>query len=239
MEFYLSVVIPAYNEEDRLPETLRNTIAFLRQQSYSSEIIVVDDGSGDKTRETAESFREDFPWLRVIKYNPNRGKGYAVKTGMLEARGSYRLFMDADYAVPIKYVTEFLRLASVGSQIVVASRGLGDSIIERHQPFVREKLGQLFGWLQRLVLSLPFKDTQCGFKLFEARTAEKLFRQIKYECAYFDTELLYIAHRSGIRIKEVPVKWRHDMQTRLPIGLARSIDLVKKLFGIRRNHKVD
>jgi dolichyl-phosphate beta-glucosyltransferase len=237
MKYYLSIIIPAYNEEKRLPSTLSKTINFLNAQPFKSEIIVVDDGSKDKTATLTDSFNKDFPSLHVISYKQNKGKGFAVKTGMLAAEGDYRLFMDADYAVPIEYVTKFLSMMDNHNKIIIASRALKDSVIEARQQFPREKMAQLFNVLQRVVLSLPFKDTQCGFKLFTANIAEKVFNQIIYDCAYFDTELLYIAYRSGIPIEEVPVKWKHDMETRLPIGFRRSIDLVKKLFEIRRNHR--
>lgn len=235
----VSVIIPAYNEEKRIPETLRHAIDFLKNQPYESEIIVVSDGSKDRTKETAEAFIKEFPSLRVIEYAPNRGKGFAVKTGMIAAKGEYRLFMDADYAVPIEYLSKFLAVMNKDDKIVIGSRGLKDSIIETHQPFLREKMAQLFGALQRLVLGLPIKDTQCGFKLFTMKTAEELFSQIKYDCSYFDAELIYIAYKSNIQIEEVPVRWRHDMETRMPVGLKRSIDLLIKLFRIRQMYRLN
>ncbi len=234
----VSIIIPAYNEEKRLPETLRHTIDYLKSQPYESEIIVVSDGSKDRTKDTAEAFIKDFPSLRVFEYSPNRGKGFAVKTGMLTATGEYRLFMDADYAVPIEYLEKFLSLMSGSEKIIIGSRGLKDSIIETHQMFFREKLAQLFGVLQRFVLGLPIRDTQCGFKLFRKSITEDLFRKIKYDCSYFDAELLYIAYKSKLPIEEVPVKWKHDMETRMPIGIKRSIELVIKLFKIKKIHKL-
>lgn len=236
MNYYLSIIIPAYNEERRLPVSLKTTIDYLKSQPYKSEIIVVSDGSNDMTKELTESFVQEFPSLKVIEYFPNRGKGFAVKTGMLAAAGEYRLFMDADYAVPIEYLARFLSQMNQNDSIVIGSRALKDSVIETHQPFFREKIAQLFGLLQRLILSLPFKDTQCGFKLFSKNTAEKLFNQITYDCSYFDAELIYIAFKSKIPVIEVPVKWKHDMETRMPIGIKRSFDLVRKLFRIRRIH---
>jgi glycosyltransferase involved in cell wall biosynthesis len=239
MKYYVSIVIPAFNEEKRLPAALRNTIEFLKKQQYSAEIIVVSDGSKDGTKNTVDSFVHEFPSLWLIEYFPNRGKGFAVKTGMLAARGEYRLFMDADYAVPIDYLSDFLIAMDSDDKIIIGSRALKGSLIQTHQQYIREKLAKLFGVLQRFVLKLPVMDTQCGFKLFGAKTAEKLFNQITYDCAYFDAELLYIAHRSKIPIEEVPVKWKHDMETRLPVGFMRSLELVRKLFGIKKIHKFD
>jgi glycosyltransferase involved in cell wall biosynthesis len=230
---FLSIVIPAFNEEGRLSGTLVPTIEFLKKQEYRNEIIVVSDGSTDKTREVAESLVPSFPTLRVIEYFPNRGKGYAVKTGMYAAAGKYRLFMDADYAVSIDYLPAFLSQAHQGYDIVIASRVLADSRIERHQPFSRESAAMIFGKIQRFFLHLPFPDTSCGFKLFTEYSAAKLFQKMTFNCAYFDTELILIAYRSGIKIKEVAVHWRHDGETRLPIGVRRTLDIIKKLIVLR------
>lgn len=236
---FLSIIIPAFNEENRIHRALDASIEYLKKQKYTSEIIVVSDGSTDRTKETAEEYTNKYPALSVIEYSPNRGKGYAVKTGMLAAKGEYRLFMDADYAVPIEYAGKFLEKAMNGSEIVIGSRGLEESVIETHQQFIREKMAQLFGLLQRSVLKLPFIDTQCGFKLFKQNTAELLFNKITYDCSYFDTELLYIAYYNRIKIEEFPVKWKHDKETRMPIGLKRSLDLFLKLFRIKKIHSSD
>lgn len=233
----VSIVIPAYNEERRLPATLEHTIEYLNLQQYESEILVVNDGSTDKTKEVTELFKNKFPNLVLIEYFPNKGKGFAVKTGMLKAKGKYRLFMDADYAVPIEYLSKFIQLLNDDKKIIIGSRAVKDSIIENHQSFFREKIAKLFGLIQRTVLKLPIMDTQCGFKLFNDTDAEHLFNQIKFDCAYFDAELLYLAYKSGYKIDEVGVKWKHDEETRLPIGIKRSIDLWKKLFMIKKIHK--
>jgi len=237
MKYHLSVIIPAYNEEKRLPSTLERTIDFLRKQPYTSEIIVVTDGSTDNTAHVARSFAKDFPSLTVIEQDTKVGKGYAVKLGMLSANGDYRLFMDADYAVPIEYISSFLSLAKRNNAIVIASRGLEKSILEKRQKFLREKMARLFGVIQRQVLGLPIIDTQCGFKLFDEHSTKRIFNALTYTCSYFDAELLYIAHHSGIPIEEVPVAWRHDNETRLPIGMKRSVDLFIKLFKIKRIHR--
>jgi len=212
-------------------------IKFLNGQHYLSEIIVVSDGSQDKTKEVAEKFRAKFPRLRVIEYFPNCGKGAAVKKGMSEAKGEYRLFMDADYAVSIEYIPTFLSMINPNYDIVIASRSLPESKVQRHQPFLRELAGKGFGLLQKVVLGLPFFDTQCGFKLFTKTAAEDLFSRITFSCAYFDAELLYIAHHSKMKIGEIAVCWRYDGETRLPIGLRRTAELIMKLFLMRVIHR--
>lgn len=235
--YELSVIIPAWNEEKRLPATLEKVIDFLKGQVYTSEILVVTDGSKDRTVEVAESFTSIFPSLQVISFPFNKGKGFGVKEGMRAASGKYRLFMDSDYAVPIDFVTPFLTAVQhEGYDIVIGSRAMEQSKVTASQGFPRQQLAQLFGFLQWLVLRLPFRDTQCGFKLFTATAAESYFPQVVYDCAYFDAELLYLAHKSGAKIKQVPVTWQHDGETRLPIGLRRSIDLFGKLLRIRQLH---
>ncbi|MCX6355124.1 MAG: glycosyltransferase family 2 protein [Candidatus Aureabacteria bacterium] len=230
---YLSIVIPAFNEERRLSGTLVPTIEFLKKQAYSSEIIVVSDGSTDRTTEVAKSFIPSFPALRVIEYFRNRGKGYAVKTGMSAAAGRYRLFMDADYAVAIDYLPVFLSQAKNGYDMVIASRALAGSRIESHQPFFRERAARLFMTIQRLLLHLPFQDTSCGFKLFSKDSAAKLFQRMTFHCAYFDTQLILIAYRSGMKISEVAVCWRHGNETRLPMGIRRTLGIIRRLIMLR------
>ncbi len=230
-------MIPAYNEARRLPRTLRATIQFLSSQPYASEILVVTDGSTDDTIAVAESFSDGFPNLRVIAFKENKGKGFAVKAGLLAATGRYRLFMDADYAVPIEYVDSFLNQAKEGYEIVIASRALKDSKLTMQQSFVRRSFAQAFGLMQKAVLGMPFVDTQCGFKLFSADAAETVIPFVTYDCAYFDAELLFVAHKLKRKVAEVGVEWHHDQETRLPIGLKRSIDLFRKLLMIRSIHK--
>lgn len=235
---YLSIIIPAYNEEKRLPKTLKSTLLFLESQNYESEVIIVNDGSSDGTKKAVEAFSRDGFNLRYIEYLPNRGKGYAVKRGMLEAKGEFRLFMDADYAVPIEFLGTFLSMINHKYDIVIGSRGLRQSQIESHQPFFREFVAKTFGVIQRIILGLPILDTQCGFKLFTKEAAEKLFPLTAFDCAYFDSELLYIAYKSKMQIGEIGVRWSHDGETRLPIGLKRTADIIHKLFKIKKIHKV-
>jgi glycosyltransferase involved in cell wall biosynthesis len=238
MQRYLSIVIPAYNEANRIQRSLSPAIEYLRGKNFDSEIIVVSDGSTDRTKEVVELYKKDFENLTLINYSPNRGKGYAVKTGMLTAKGKFRLFMDADYAVPIKYLDFFLEKINDNCDIVIASRSAQQSKILEHQSFIRENLAKMFGRFQHALLKLPFVDTQCGFKLFTSTSAEELFSLITNECSYFDTELLYVAHLNSFKICEIGVEWTHDHETRLPITLGRSIDLIIKLFKIRYSKRI-
>lgn len=233
----LSIIIPAFNEENRLPGCLANTINFLKNQDYKSEIIVVCDGCSDRTAETAFQFKSEFHNLKIIEYSLNHGKGYAVKKGMLEANGTIRMFMDADLAVPIEYVNNFRAQILNGNDVVIGARGLNETKILKSQSFLREAAGKLFGRIQMLVLDIPFLDTQCGFKMLTKNAAEYLFKQIKYDCSYFDAEVIYIANRAGMKIKEMPVTWMHDGITRMPIGIIRTIDLIKKLLKLKSLHK--
>jgi len=233
LQYYISIIIPAFNEAGRIERALVPAINYLKQKDFKGEIIVVDDGSMDSTKSVVQSHSGDFESLKIIDYSPNKGKGFAVKTGMLAAKGEFRLFMDADYAVPIEFVDSFLDNTKGGFDIVIGSREHAESEIISRQNFVRERMAKLFNIFQRLVLRLPFKDSQCGFKLFTAKAAENLFQSIHLDCALFDAELLYLAYNNGYKIKEMGVKWTHDNQTRLPIGFGRAVDLVTKLFRIR------
>ncbi|HEY9731618.1 MAG TPA: dolichyl-phosphate beta-glucosyltransferase [Drouetiella sp.] len=232
----LSVIIPAYNEESRLPHTLMKTATFLAKQSYSSEIIVVTDGSTDRTEEVVEEAAARYGGIRLISLPKNRGKGFSVKYGMINAFGDYRLFMDADYAVPIEYLNEFLAEIERGGDVIIGSRSHENTRIGTPQGFPRRQLAISFGYLQRAILRMPFLDTQCGFKMFTADAVKLLFPHVVYECAYFDAELLYIATKMGLNVKEIGVKWTHDQQTRLPIGFNRSLELFQKLVAIPSLH---
>ena len=234
----LSIIIPAFNEEQRLPACLEKTINFVSDQKYTSEIIVVCDGCTDGTLSICTAFQNIYKNLKIINYSPNRGKGFAVKRGMIEATGSTRLFMDADCAVPVETVKNFLKQIEEGYDIVIGARGLKDTKIIVHQKVLRETAGRIFGKFQKFVLGIPFYDTQCGFKLFTRRSAEFLFPKLNYNCSYFDAELIYLAYINDLKIKEMPVVWKHDGMTRMPIGPSRTIDLFKKLFRLKQLHKI-
>jgi dolichyl-phosphate beta-glucosyltransferase len=223
-----SVVIPAFNEEKRLPQTLAKVLAFLRARGETFEVVVVDDGSIDRTAAVA---REGGPEVRVLQNPGNRGKGYSVRHGMLGARGEWRLMTDADLSTPIEDLDTLTR-ALEGAEIAIASRAVAGANVEKHQSMMRESSGRFFNLLVR-VLHLPgIKDTQCGFKLFSAAAAEAAFRDSKLDGFAFDVEALVLARRAGFQIREVAVTWRNDEQTRVSFarGLAAFVDLFRLKF---------
>ena len=229
----LSIIIPAYNEENRLPETLRQVAAYLHQSRLDSEVIVVDDGSGDHTAAVAESFRGAIPSLRVVPNGVNRGKGFSVRHGMLEARGRIVLFTDADLSAPIEEADKLL--AALGTHdVAIGSRALDRSLITVHQSRFRELAGVLFNKLVRLCLRLPFVDTQCGFKAFRREPCRILFEQQRIERYGFDPELLYLARRHGLRSVEIPVRWAHSPATKVSM-FRDSLQMFLDILIIRWN----
>ena len=214
---HLSVVIPAYNEEDRIIATMERVLAYLAEQPYDTEVIVVNDGSEDRTAEVVEGFRGgDHPGLRLVTLPRNRGKGYAVRLGMLdEASGSYRVFYDADGSAPIEELAKLWPHFEDGADIVIGSRALPDSDVQVHQAWYRETMGRIFNLMLRGVRLTHFKDTQCGFKGFTARACEVVFTRQSINHFGFDAELLYIAQHHGLRIDEVPVRWINSASSRV------------------------
>ncbi|HTB16889.1 MAG TPA: dolichyl-phosphate beta-glucosyltransferase [Bryobacteraceae bacterium] len=233
----LSIVIPAYNEERRLPQTLRQVLDWLARGTFSfHEVIVVDDGSRDGTARVVEEFAATNAALRLARNPGNRGKGYAVRNGMLEAKGEWILYTDADLSTPIAEIEKLRRAA--GEQdagVAIGSRAVDRSLVEVHQPAMRELSGRAFNLVMRAVTGLPFRDTQCGFKLFRADAARQIFSRQKQEGFSFDVEDLLIAKRLGVRAVEVPVRWSNveGTKVRLSQGVMSFLDLVK----IRMDHR--
>ena len=212
----LSIIIPAYNEARRLPRTLSRLREWLAGGSLRAEILVVDDGSTDGTAESArESAGGD---ITILRHEPNRGKGYAVRRGMLAARGHRRLMTDADLSTPIEELPRLMAALDEGADIAIGSRAVEGARIEVHQAAYREAMGRIFNGLVQVLLLPGLKDTQCGFKLFSARAAEEAFGACRFEGFSFDVEALYIARRRGRRIAELPVVWRNDEATRVSLG---------------------
>jgi glycosyltransferase involved in cell wall biosynthesis len=203
---YLSIVIPAYNEADRLPETLALVRDYLEQQTFDYEVVVVDDGSKDDTVARVEEMMHRFPGLRLIKNEHNKGKGAVVKQGMLAATGDHRLFMDADHSTPITEFDKFLPFIAK-ADIIIGSRYLEPGSIKVKQPFKRRVISRTGNWLIQHTMLPEVVDTQCGFKLFSARAAEEVFARQEMFGWAFDVELLTIAHQLGFSIKEIPVDW--------------------------------
>jgi len=232
----LSIVIPAYNEEKRLPQTLRQVLDWLALGAFSfREVIVVDDGSRDGTARVVEEFAKASACLRLVKDPGNRGKGYAVRHGMLEAKGEWILYTDADLSTPITEIEKLCRAASEkGAKVAIGSRALDRSLVEVHQPALRELSGRAFNLVMRAVTGLSFRDTQCGFKLFRADAAREIFSRQKQEGFSFDVEDLLIAKKLGLRAVEVPVRWANveGTKVRLTQGMMSFVDLVK----IRMSH---
>jgi dolichyl-phosphate beta-glucosyltransferase len=234
----ISIIIPAYNEEKRLPATLERIICSLHCGTWSFvEIVVIDDGSVDRTVEVAEQMRRECPGLRVLRNPGNRGKGYAVRHGVLECRGEWALFTDADLSAPIEELEKLWDAANQSkSQIAIGSRALDRGLIGVHQSWFRENAGRLFNLVMRIITGLPFRDTQCGFKLFEASAARAIFRRQVLEGFGFDVEVLFIARCLGYRTVEVPVKWNDVQGTKVSVlrGLAAFLDPLRvRWFQIR------
>jgi len=229
----LSLVIPAYNEEARLPETLQQIGAFVRGRGAETEVIVVDDGSRDRTAAVAESFRAEIPGLRVLTNGVNRGKGFSVRHGMLEAKGRVVLFTDADLSAPIEEAPKLVA-ALEDYDVALGSRAVDRSLIEVHQSRFREFAGVVFNTLVRLILRLPFVDTQCGFKAFRRERCRIIFEQQTIERFGFDPELLYLARRHGLRAVEIPVRWAHSPATKVSM-LRDSLQMFLDVFVIRWN----
>ena len=212
----LSIIIPAYNEESRLPKTLDQIHAYLNATGISSEVIVVDDGSRDGTVQCVELKSREWPALRVVKNPGNHGKGYSVRHGMLEARGKIVLFTDADLSAPIEEADKLLA-ALATNDVAIGSRAMNRKLIEVHQPWTREIAGIVFNTIVRVVLGLNFEDTQCGFKAFRREKSQIVFEQQRIERFGFDPELLFLAQRNGLAIAEVPVRWSNAPGTTVSV----------------------
>jgi glycosyltransferase involved in cell wall biosynthesis len=224
----ISIVIPAYNEEKRLPVTLERVNCYLARGGWEfSEVLVVDDGSRDGTAAIAEDFATRKPSIRVLRNPGNRGKGYSVRHGMLEAKGEWTLFTDADLSSPLEELDKlWSAVRETGAQVAIGSRALDRSLIGIHQPVLRESAGKLFNLAVRVITGLPFWDTQCGFKLFETGVAREIFRRQQLERFGFDVEVLFIARKLGYRVTEVPVRWNDVAGTKVGTlsGLSAFLD---------------
>jgi len=233
MEVYLSVIVPAYNEEANIACTLNSILEYLRGKPFAWEVVVVDDGSLDRTAEMVRGFP-----VKLLTSERNCGKGVAVRRGMLAAQGQFRLFTDADNSTSISEIEKLLPFAEEGWDIVIGTRRMRESTIEVVPPFHRHLLGEIYVSVSRLLTGVEVSDFNCGFKLFTARAAESLFSVQRMERWSFDVEVLFLAARCGFTIKEVPVRWAHVQSTSKVRPLSDGIRSLKDLLRIRYNYAV-
>lgn len=228
----LSIVIPAHNEELRLPPSLEKIDTFLESQPYEAEVIVVENGSTDRTVEVSQAFANEHPYVRVIEAAV-RGKGLAVKVGMQAARGEYRFICDADLSMPIEEVIKFLPPNVDGYDIIIASRE-GEGAKRVGEPEHRHIMGRVLNWIIKLTAIRGFEDTQCGFKMFTRHAAEDLFNVQQMVGIGFDIELMFIAKHRGYKVKEVPIIWYFDPDSRMRL-IHDSLHILLEIYEIRRN----
>ena len=238
MSLHLSIVIPAYKEETRLVRAIPEIVAFVAPKG-SFEIIVVDDGSPDSTARVTEELAKTYPQVRLISYKPNRGKGNAVRTGMLAAEGRYVLFADADQSTPIQELDKLLvKLERDGYDMAIASRRLPGSDVVTSQTRARRLASRLFWLVVRVLAVRGVADTQCGFKCMTREVAQKIFPQVLTDTPVFDVEMLIVAVHEGYRVIEIPVRWVHHHDTRIPYNFRRAWLTLLELFRIMRRHHV-
>lgn len=239
MKNLLSIVIPAYNESERLGATLKEVLQYIQANKLEAELIVVDDGSKDNTAEIAREICEEFADIetKVIRYEENRGKGFAVKTGFLAAKGDIALFSDADLSTPISELQKLVEPIKLGKyDVAFGSRALDRSLIGVHQPWRREQSGKVFNLIVRTLTGMPFWDTQCGFKAFNLKKFRPLLDVMKIERFGFDVEFLYVANYHKLRLKEIPVRWDHCEGTKISF-LRDSRKMFFEVNQIRSNAK--
>jgi dolichyl-phosphate beta-glucosyltransferase len=235
----LSIVIPAYNEEDRIIQTLEKSLDYLNTREYNSEILVVSDGSTDSTASVVNGFDAGQKVnLQFLEYHPNRGKGYAVRYGMLRATYDIVMFMDADYSVEMFEVEKGMKLMAEGADIAIASRAIEGAVVSHHQNFFRELSAKLYTFIQGLYLGIYYKDTQCGFKMFTKDAVARLFSKQLLDSVIFDPEILWLAKKEGLKVTEFPVKWTHMEDSRIQYdSLRKSLFVFEELFRIRKLHR--
>jgi glycosyltransferase involved in cell wall biosynthesis len=210
-----SIVIPAYNEAARIIGALESVVACVRERGWSAEIVVVDDGSRDRTAELVHAFAVGAPEVRLLQNHGNRGKGYSVRNGILHAFGEIVMFTDADLSAPIEEAEGLFSAIAGGADIAIGSRWLERTRQTIRQPLYRQFFGRCFNAVTRLIMGLPYADTQCGFKAFTRTAAQTVFQLQTIERWGFDPEILFIALKRGYRVVEVPVSWAHDERTRI------------------------
>ncbi len=231
MSVFLSVIIPAHNEESRLPDTLEQVFHFLEQQSFTSELIIVENGSADKTFEVAQDFAKTHKNVRVMQ--SARGKGAAVKRGMLEAQGEYRFMCDADLSMPVEEISKFIPPALTDFDVAIASREAKGSM-RYNEPRYRHLGGRGINYIIQALILPGLNDTQCGFKCFSAKIADDIFKQQTLEGWSFDIELLYIARKRKYRVREIPIDWYYHPETKVS-AVRDALRMIRDIFQIHAN----
>jgi dolichyl-phosphate beta-glucosyltransferase len=211
----LTVIVPAYNEERRIGPTLVALEAFLRARGETWEVLVVDDGSRDATASLVTEFASAHPGFALVRLPVNRGKGAAVREGLARSRARRVLFTDADLSTPLEELDAMDRALADGADVVIASRALRESRLEIRQAWYREQMGKAFNRFVRLLTGIPFRDTQCGFKLLRGEEARALAAEMREDGFSFDVELILLARRRGLAVHELPVRWRNDAGSRV------------------------
>ncbi len=230
----LSVVIPAFNEERRIGTTVERVAAYLAAQPYAAELVVVDDGSTDLTVPRAEAALGGGPPYRLLSRAVNRGKGAAVRDGVLASAGEFILFTDADLSTPVEELDKFWPEVEAGADVVIGSRALAGSDVQVRQAALRETMGKAFNLFVRLLVMTGFPDTQCGFKLFRAGPAKDVFSRTRIDGFSFDVEVLWLCRKLGYRVRQVPVVWRNSPDSRVRLVLS-SLEMLRDLWRIRRS----
>jgi glycosyltransferase involved in cell wall biosynthesis len=230
----LSIVIPAYNECARIERALKSVLACVYERGWDAEVLVVDDGSTDETPAIVQNWMREHNRLHLVRNPGNRGKGYSVRNGLLQAAGNIVMFTDADLSAPIEEAERLFHAIDAGADVAIGSRWLDKQRQTIHQPMYRIFFGRCFNWLTRKVMGLPFKDTQCGFKAFRREAAQTIFRLQTIERWGFDPEILFIARKFKYRIEEVPVTWGHDERSRMSY-LKDGMQMLKEMAQIRSN----
>jgi len=210
-----SIIVPAYNERARIGGTLERIVEHLKQQNWSAEIVVVNDGSRDDTNDVVSQYAAEHPQIRLIQNPGNQGKGYAVRNGMLNARGQVLLFTDADLSSPISEAQKLFAALEKGADVAIGSRWLDPSLQFQRQSLKRQLMSRTYNLFIRAVLTFPYRDTQCGFKAFTRRAAEIIFPLQRIKRWGFDAEILYLAHHRKLKVAEVPVAWGHDERSKI------------------------
>ena len=235
MQTTYSIIIPAYNEGQRLGATLDRVLAYVQSAGWKAEVLVVDDGSTDSTAEIARRYSAQHSQLRLLQNPGNRGKGYSVRHGMIEATGDLLLFTDADLSAPIAEAGKLFARLAAGADVAIGSRWLDPALQTERQPLYRQFFGRIFNLLLRLTLGLRFRDTQCGFKAFTRRAAQLIFPRQRIERWGFDPELLFLAARLDLKVEEVPVEWANDPRTKIR-PLRDGLRIFSEMLRIRWNN---